>query len=112
MSKYYGTSKPAVNPQGDTVVTDAQNEKRKTAETAWRRAPLERHDPTSPHRAGAHVAVGQPEVLLGGDVAEEGRARRADGSGADSAGDVIVAGGDVRHQGAQLHHTGRGSEGA
>ena len=39
--------------------------------------------------------VGQAEVFLGRDVTEHGAAVPADHGGADAAGDVIVAGGDV-----------------
>src|SRR5690606_17138769 len=46
--------------------------------------------------AGADVvAVGQAEVLFRRHVAEHGGAVPADGGGADAAGDVVVAGGDV-----------------
>src|SRR3989454_10782952 len=41
------------------------------------------------------LAVGQAEVLLGGDVAEHRGAEPADHRGADRRGDVVVAGGDV-----------------
>ncbi len=44
------------------------------------------------------LAVRQPEVLLGGDVTEHGRAVHADGGGADGRGDVVVAG---RHVGGE-----------
>ena len=44
------------------------------------------------------VLVGQAEVFLGGDVAEHGAAVPADHGGADAAGDVVVAGGDVGGQ--------------
>src|SRR5690606_38649283 len=46
--------------------------------------------------AGLHVIlVGQAQVFLGGDVGEHGAAEPADHGGADAAGDVVVAGGDV-----------------
>ena len=47
------------------------------------------------------VAVGQAEVLLGRDVAEQRGARGANRRGADRARDVVVPRGDVSGQGAQ-----------
>ena len=44
------------------------------------------------------VLVRQAEVFLGGDVAEHRRAVPADHRRADGAGDVVIAGGDVRGQ--------------
>src|SRR5262249_32290214 len=44
------------------------------------------------------VAVGQAEVLLGGDVAQHRRAVPADHRRADGRRDVVVAGGDVGDQ--------------
>ena len=48
------------------------------------------------------VAVGQAQVLLGGDVAEHGGAVPADHGGADAGGEVVVAGGDVGDQGPRV----------
>jgi len=48
---------------------------------------------------GLHlVAVGEPEVFLGGDVAQRGGPVRSDQGGAHGRGDVVVAGGDVRDE--------------
>ncbi len=41
------------------------------------------------------VTIGQAEMFFGRDVAEHGAAEPADHGGADAAGDVIIAGGDV-----------------
>ncbi len=58
-------------------------------------------------QAVAHIfGVGQTEVLLGGHIAEHGRAVPASHGCADGAGDVVVAGGDVGHQRAE-HIEGR-----
>src|SRR6185436_3618233 len=45
--------------------------------------------------------VGEAEVFLRGDIAEHGAAVPADHGGADAAGDVVVAGGDVGGEGAE-----------
>src|ERR1700687_955543 len=47
------------------------------------------------------LGIGQAEVLLGSDVAKHGSAVPADHGGSDSAGDVVVAGGDVDDQRAE-----------
>ncbi len=47
------------------------------------------------------VAVGEAEVLFGCDVAEHGTAVPSDHGGADAAGDVIVAGGNIGGEGAE-----------
>ena len=48
------------------------------------------------HDTRAHiVAVGQCQVFLGRDVAEHGRAERADDGGTNGRGDVVVARGNV-----------------
>mmetsp|Transcript_100350 Transcript_100350/g.239272 ORF Transcript_100350/g.239272 Transcript_100350/m.239272 type:complete len:257 (+) Transcript_100350:323-1093(+) len=47
------------------------------------------------------LAVRQPEVLLGGDVAQHGRPHGPDVGGPDGAGDVVVARRNVRGEGAQ-----------
>src|SRR4051794_4192093 len=49
----------------------------------------------------------QAQVLLGGDVAEHAGAVVGGGGGADAAGDVVVAGENVSHQGAE--HVERGA---
>ena len=48
------------------------------------------------------VLVGQAEVFLGRHVAEHRRAVPADHRGADAAGDVVVARGDVGGQGPRV----------
>src|SRR3954464_7095411 len=47
------------------------------------------------------VLLRQAEVLLGGDVAEHGRAVVGGGGRADATGDVVVAGEDVGDEGAE-----------
>ena len=44
------------------------------------------------------LAVGQPQVLFGRHIAQHGRAVPADHRRADARSEVVVAGGDVRHQ--------------
>ncbi len=58
-------------------------------------------------QAIAHIfRIGQPQVLLGGHVAEHRRAIPTGHRRTDGAGDVVVAGGDVGNQRAQ-HIEGR-----
>jgi len=55
------------------------------------------------------LRIGQTQVLLGGHVAEHGRAVPAGHGGTDGAGDVVVAGGDVGDQRTQHIEGGLGA---